>query len=102
MRRAGTEAGPWLALAQAEVHLGPHEPAAPLKVLCEFGGWKTVQRVRQCYQRADEGQLRKALEERRTARYRAQQAESGTTIPAVIRGLGTALPAQARTARNRC
>ena len=39
----------------------------PLKVLCELGGWKTAQTVLQCYQRADEGQLRKALEERRVA-----------------------------------
>ena len=40
----------------------------PLKVLCELGGWKTAQTVLQCYQRADEGQLRNALEHRRRAR----------------------------------
>ena len=40
----------------------------PLKVLCELGGWKTAQTVLQCYQRADEGQLRKALKHRRRAR----------------------------------
>ena len=40
----------------------------PLKVLCELGGWKTAQTVLQCYQRADEGQLRKALESRQVAR----------------------------------
>ena len=40
----------------------------PLKVLCELGGWKTAQTVLQCYQRADEDQLRKALEDRRRAR----------------------------------
>ena len=40
----------------------------PLRVLCELGGWKTAQTVLQCYQRADEGQLRKALEHRRRAR----------------------------------
>ena len=39
----------------------------PLKVLCELGGWKTAQTVLQCYQRPDEGRLRKALEGRRTA-----------------------------------
>ena len=39
----------------------------PLKVLCELGGWKTAKTVLQCYQRADEGQLRKALENRRRA-----------------------------------
>ena len=39
----------------------------PLKVLCELGGWRTAQTVLQCYQRADEGQLRKALENRRVA-----------------------------------
>ena len=39
----------------------------PLKVLCELGGWKTAQTVLQCYQRADEGRLRKALEERQVA-----------------------------------
>ena len=39
----------------------------PLKVLCELGGWKTAQTVLQCYQRANEGQLRKALEDRRVA-----------------------------------
>ena len=37
----------------------------PLKVLCELGGWKTAKTVLQCYQRADEAQLRKALESRR-------------------------------------
>ncbi|MXX35346.1 MAG: site-specific integrase [Gemmatimonadetes bacterium] len=37
----------------------------PLKVLCELGGWKTAQTVLQCYQRADEDQLRQALEDRR-------------------------------------
>ena len=37
----------------------------PLKVLCELGGWKTAQTVLQCYQRADEDRLRKALEGRR-------------------------------------
>ena len=40
----------------------------PLKVLCELGGWKTAKTVLQCYQRADEGQLRKALEARRRLR----------------------------------
>ena len=40
----------------------------PLKVLCELGGWKTAQTVLQCYQRADEDQLRKALDDRRRAR----------------------------------
>ena len=40
----------------------------PLKVLCELGGWKTAQTVLQCYQRADEGRLREALEHRRGAR----------------------------------
>ena len=37
----------------------------PLKVLCELGGWKTAQTVLQCYQRADEDKLRKALAQRR-------------------------------------
>ena len=37
----------------------------PLKVLCELGGWKTARTVLQCYQRADEDRLRKALEDRR-------------------------------------
>ncbi len=40
----------------------------PLKVLCELGGWKDSQTVLTCYQRADEGQLRKALENRRRPR----------------------------------
>ena len=40
----------------------------PLKVLCELGGWKNAQTVLRCYQKADEGQLRKALESRRRAR----------------------------------
>ena len=40
----------------------------PLKLLCELGGWKNAQTVLRCYQRADEGQLRKALESRRRAR----------------------------------
>ncbi len=37
----------------------------PLKVLCELGGWTTAQTVLQCYQRPDEGKLRKALAGRR-------------------------------------
>ena len=40
----------------------------PLKVLCELGGWKNAQTVLQCYQKPDEGQLRKALDSRRRAR----------------------------------
>ncbi len=40
----------------------------PLKVLCELGGWKTAKTVLQCYQRANEGQLRTALEARRRLR----------------------------------
>ena len=36
----------------------------PLKVLCELGGWKEAQTVLRCYQQADAGQLRKALESR--------------------------------------
>ena len=40
----------------------------PLKVLCELGGWKTAKTVLQCYQRADEGQLRTALANRRRIR----------------------------------
>ena len=36
----------------------------PLKVLCELGGWKEAQTVMRCYQEADTGQLRKALERR--------------------------------------
>ena len=40
----------------------------PLKLLCELGGWMTAKTVLQCYQRADEGQLRKALEARRRPR----------------------------------
>ena len=40
----------------------------PLKVLCELGGWKTAKTVLQCYMRADEGQLRKALDARRRVR----------------------------------
>ena len=39
----------------------------PLKVLCQLGGWKTHQTVVECYQRADEAQLREALEARRRA-----------------------------------
>ena len=39
----------------------------PLKVLCELGGWKEARTVLQCYQQADEGQLRTALENRRRA-----------------------------------
>ena len=37
----------------------------PLKVLCQLGGWKNAHTVLRCYQRADDGQLRKALESRR-------------------------------------
>ena len=37
----------------------------PLKVLCQLGGWKNAHTVIRCYQQADEGQLREALESRR-------------------------------------
>ncbi|MCY3942332.1 MAG: tyrosine-type recombinase/integrase [Gemmatimonadetes bacterium] len=40
----------------------------PLKVLCELGGWKSPQTVLRCYQQADAGQLRTALENRPRAR----------------------------------
>ena len=40
----------------------------PLKVLCELGGWKNAHTVLRCYQKADAGQLRKALESRRRVR----------------------------------
>ncbi len=40
----------------------------PLKVLCQLGGWKTAKTVLRCYQQAYEGQLRKALEDRRRTR----------------------------------
>ena len=36
----------------------------PLKVLCQLGGWKNAHTVLRCYQRADEGKLREALESR--------------------------------------
>ena len=39
----------------------------PLKVLCELGGWKTPLTILQCYQQADEDQLRQALQDRRRA-----------------------------------
>jgi integrase len=39
----------------------------PLKVLCQLGGWKTHETVVECYQHADEEQLREALEDRRRA-----------------------------------
>ena len=40
----------------------------PLKVICQLGGWKTAKTVLRCYQRADEGQLRKAPEHRHRPR----------------------------------
>ena len=40
----------------------------PLKVLCELGGWKDAKTVLRCYQKPDDGQLRKALEARRRTR----------------------------------
>ena len=40
----------------------------PLKALCELGCWEEVQTVLGCYQRADEGQLRRVLTNRRRAR----------------------------------
>ncbi len=40
---------------------------APLKILCELGGWKTHRTVLECYQHPDSNVLRTALEERRRA-----------------------------------
>ncbi len=45
----------------------------PFKALCELGGWKTDRTVLQCYQRADEEQLRNALEARRRGSRRKRQ-----------------------------
>ena len=42
----------------------------PLKVLCELGGWKNPQTVLTCYQQANTGRLRTALESRRRVRPR--------------------------------
>ena len=42
----------------------------PLKVLCELGGWKNPQTVLTCYQQANTGRLRTALESRRRVRAR--------------------------------
>ena len=58
----------------------------PLKVLCELGGWRTAKTVLQCYQRADEVQLRTALESRRRVYPQIQSAgtnqrESEPLIP---------------------
>ncbi len=39
----------------------------PLRVVCDLGGWKDAETVLKCYQRADEGELRQALESRRRA-----------------------------------
>ena len=38
----------------------------PLKTLCELGGWKTHETLLTCYQQTDEGEMRGALESRRT------------------------------------
>jgi len=38
----------------------------PLKTLQELGGWKTHQTILVCYQQVDEGEMREALENRRT------------------------------------
>ncbi len=40
----------------------------PMKVLCELGGWKTSRTIFECYQQADQGRLREALEHRPGAR----------------------------------
>ena len=57
----------------------------PLKVLCELGGWKTALTVLQCYQRADEDRLRKALEDRRRPGSRTHLADinSGHHTPGI-------------------
>ena len=57
----------------------------PLKVLCELGGWKTALTVLQCYQRADEDRLRKALEDRRKPGSRTHLADmnSGHHTPGI-------------------
>lgn len=39
----------------------------PLKVLRQLGGWKTERTVSECYQHADEKQLRERLRNRRRA-----------------------------------
>ena len=66
--RAGPDARQGLALAEAEVCFGPDGPAVegalPAWRLEDGQDGPSVQ----CYQRADEGQLRKALEDRRRAR----------------------------------
>ena len=51
-------------------------PYLPLKDLCELGGWNDPQTVLKCYQKADEGRMREALE----ARQRHQGVGSGGPI----------------------
>jgi hypothetical protein len=40
----------------------------PLKDLCALGGWRGTQTVLTCYQREDEGTMRKALATRKALR----------------------------------
>ncbi len=40
----------------------------PLVDLCALGGWKDAQTILKCYQRSDEGTMRRALEERSVQR----------------------------------
>ncbi len=73
----------WWKKAETRAELAPHRGRGwhslrrkfasdlmelPLKVLCDLGGWKTAETVLQRYQRPDAGQLRTALEGRRSVR----------------------------------
>ena len=62
--RAGLEPKPWRGWHSLRRKFASDLMDLPLKVLCELGGWKDAQTVLRCYQRADAGQLRTALEGR--------------------------------------
>ena len=60
----------------------------PLKVLCELGGWKTAKTVLQCYQRANEVRLTKALEEYREVGFASNWRASDPRTPVSPYGPG--------------
>ena len=61
---AGLEPKPWRGWHSLRRKFASDLMGLPLKVLCELGGWKDAQTVLRCYQRANAGQLRTALESR--------------------------------------
>ena len=67
-RLAGLEPIRWLGWHSLRRRFATDLKPIPLRDLCDLGGWKDPDTVVKCYQAADEEDLRRAIQSRRTSR----------------------------------